>query len=260
MLVDQALEKIIGNAVDRVVDKSIAGYSTHSPGSVSSDLTEEQDADEIESGEDDSEQESMDVDEMAGSMTEDDYDDNESSEDDDDEMADLFSQYRSTLSNPWPGFISRIDVFGNNEFDLAVNKDMQLVLVSTREGTTLPDHLENSRQWECIHAKKWLRLRNVATRKYLGVDQRESKEVYHSLLRLFDHPKWQTKFSLERRSTDCAWLESPFGELCSLMVKPELEEVRSDNFVGGLIHVAHNYNPRRPEQAMQLRPSEKLDE
>lgn len=89
MLVDQALEKIIGNAVDRVVGKSIAGYSTHSPGSVSSDLTEEQDADEIGSGEDDSEQESMDVDEMAGSMTEADYDDNEPSEGDDDEMVDL---------------------------------------------------------------------------------------------------------------------------------------------------------------------------
>lgn len=134
------------------------------------------------------------------------------------------------------------------------------MLVLTREGTTLPDHLENSRQLECIHAKKWLRLRNVATRNYLGVDQRESKEGYHSLLRLFDHPKWQTRFSLEGRSTDSVWLESPFGELCSLMVKPEFEEVRSNNFVGGLIHVAHNYNPRRPEQAMQLRPSEKLDE
>ncbi|GAM37055.1 hypothetical protein TCE0_022f06638 [Talaromyces pinophilus] len=153
ILLDQALEKIIGNAVDRAVEKSIAGYSTHYPGSVSSDLTEEQDAAQNESGEDESEQESMDVDEMAGSMAEADYDDNESSEDDDDEMADLFTQYRSTLSNPWPGFISRIDVFGNKEFDLAVNKDMQLVLVSTREGTILPDHLENSRQWE-MHPRK----------------------------------------------------------------------------------------------------------
>lgn len=259
MLVDQALEKIIGNAVDRVVEKSIAGYSTHSPGSVPSDLTEEQDADQNESGEDESEQESMDVDEMAGSMTEADYDDNESSEDDDDEIADLFSQYRSTLSNLWPGFIFRIDVFGNKEFDLAVNKDMQLVLVSTREGTTLPDHLENSQQWECIYRKKWPRFRNVATGKYLGIDERQTKISGLLVLRLFDHPKFRTRFSLQLRSTDSAWLEFPFiGELCSLMARLDLEKLRSDHFVGGHIHVAHNYY--RPEQAIQLRPSEKLDE
>jgi hypothetical protein len=236
----------------------MARYSKHSSGSASYHLIEKQNADQNESGEE-SEQESMEVDEMTGNITEADYDDDQSSEDDDDKMAELTSQYpTSTLSSLWPDFICRIDVFGNKDFDLAVNKDMQPVLVSTREENTLPGHLENLRQWECIRAKKWLRFRNVATRKYLGVDDRESKKVGLFRLCLFDWPKYQTRFSLERRSTNSAWLEFPFmGELCSLIAKLDLEKLRSDNFIGGDIHVGHDYH--RPEQAIQIRPSEKLD-
>lgn len=258
-IVDKALIQInqtIENAVDKAIEKSMAKYPKHVPGPASSHLIEKRRANQ-NGPRKVSELDDEEIIEMARRYVEASSKGYESSEDDDDEIIRLLSRHTSALSNPWPGYTCKIDVLGNKEFDLAVDKDMKLVLLPTREKTTPAGHLEKSRQWECIREKKWLRLRNVATGKYLGVIECCS-EIYHlHALSLLDHPKEQTRFSLEQRSENSAWLEFPLlSSVRALTAEFDVETLRSGNCIEDHIHM--RYENYRPEHAVQIHPSRKL--
>lgn len=134
-----------------------------------------------------------------------------------------------TRQHPWPHYTSRIDVLHRPTFVLATSKSV-LLEIRSLSYTVYHKRLRDSYKWECIEEDGWLRFRDTAKRRYLGIIRlsgKDSKEQY--LLCLSNTMVEKTRFCLRLMSDDSALLLVPLGgELRSMKAILDVEKLPLD--------------------------------
>lgn len=215
--VEKAVETAVGNAVEKAVENSMGKYLDRSHEPVSSQPPEPHDASQDVSQTDvvseipETQQDSMEVDLATGNIVgATNYNDNDSKREE--AALNEFLSWNLDYTRLHPG--PHIETLVWLDFMLSVDEDMHLKLLTApcAIGYLGSAEKEGLCRWECYHGNGWLRFRNVASRKHLGVDSSHSNGAKRFLLTLFDDiEKKETRFYLQLATPNKVCLQFPIG-------------------------------------------------